>query len=238
MRHALPCSQQGCRNSHDLGRLSADSFGRTRSTLHLHRLAALPPKISASKIIGIQRAARDDELHHGGATRFLIRPVLPQMSHAGYRRVHEHAFNSGPRSPARVARALRQFELARSLAAFDETLPAAESVVGTTGIYSLRHGRARRRYCRWQASPHGLVLPSHRRRGVLRSLMHRQLADVAARGEEPSSQAVGVGDADLQPVGLRVRVVARAFRVPGAARAHLAGTGAVDRPCAAAAARR
>jgi predicted acetyltransferase len=29
------------------------------------------------------------------------------------------------------------------------------------------------------------VLPSHRRRGVLRSLMRRQLADIAARGEEP-----------------------------------------------------
>jgi predicted acetyltransferase len=29
------------------------------------------------------------------------------------------------------------------------------------------------------------VLPTHRRRGVLRSLMHRQLADIAARGDEP-----------------------------------------------------
>ena len=29
------------------------------------------------------------------------------------------------------------------------------------------------------------VLPTHRRRGVLRSLMHRQVADIAARGEEP-----------------------------------------------------
>ncbi len=29
------------------------------------------------------------------------------------------------------------------------------------------------------------VLPTHRRRGILRSLMHRQLADIAARGEEP-----------------------------------------------------
>jgi predicted acetyltransferase len=29
------------------------------------------------------------------------------------------------------------------------------------------------------------VLPSHRRRGVLRSLMRRQLADLAARGQEP-----------------------------------------------------
>jgi predicted acetyltransferase len=29
------------------------------------------------------------------------------------------------------------------------------------------------------------VLPTHRRRGVLRSLMHRQLAGIAERGEEP-----------------------------------------------------
>ena len=117
------------------------------------------------------------------ADLFPIRPVTAD-EHAGYRRVQEHAFNSGPRSPARVARALRQFEQARSLAAFDETLPAAESVVGTTGIYSLR-----------MTVPGAVlpvagvtavsVLPSHRRRGVLRSLMHRQLADVAARGEEP-----------------------------------------------------
>jgi predicted acetyltransferase len=56
-------------------------------------------------------------------------------------------------------------------------------VVGTTGVYSLR-----------MAVPGAVlpvagvtavsVLPTHRRRGVLRSLMHRQLADIAARGEE------------------------------------------------------
>jgi len=28
------------------------------------------------------------------------------------------------------------------------------------------------------------VLPTYRRRGILRSLMHRQIADIAARGEE------------------------------------------------------
>jgi len=98
--------------------------------------------------------------------------------------VHEHAFNGGPLSPARLERGLRQFEPERSLAAFDATLPAGESVVGTTGIYSLR-----------MTVPGTVmpvagvsavsVLPSHRRRGVLRSLMHRQLADIAARGEEP-----------------------------------------------------
>jgi len=117
------------------------------------------------------------------ADPFPIRPVTVD-EYAGFRRVHAHAFNSGPMPPARFARALRQFEPERSLAAIDTTLPAGESVVGTTAIYSLR-----------MTVPGAVlpvagvsavsVLPSHRRRGVLRSLMHRQLADIAARGEEP-----------------------------------------------------
>ena len=117
------------------------------------------------------------------ADPYLIRPITVD-EYAGFRRVHSHAFNSGPPSPARAARALRQFEPERSLAAADATLPAGEELVGTTGAYSLR-----------MTVPGAVlpvagvtavsVLPSHRRRGVLRSLMHRQLADIAARGEEP-----------------------------------------------------
>ncbi|HVT69875.1 MAG TPA: GNAT family N-acetyltransferase, partial [Trebonia sp.] len=101
-----------------------------------------------------------------------------------YRRVGEHAFNSAPRSQTRRERVLRQFEPERSLAAFDTALPADAALVGTTGVYSLRMtvpGAT--------APVAGVtavsVLPSHRRRGVLRSLMHRQLADIAARAEEP-----------------------------------------------------
>jgi predicted acetyltransferase len=104
--------------------------------------------------------------------------------YAGFRRVHDHAFNSGPMTGDRAARALRQFEPERSLGAVDAAQPAGEELVGTTGVYSLR-----------MAVPGAVlpvagvsvvaVLPSHRRRGVLRSLMHRQLADIAARGEEP-----------------------------------------------------
>ena len=117
------------------------------------------------------------------ADRYLIRPITVD-DYARFRRVHSHAFNSGPPSPARAARTLRQFEPERSLAAADATLPAGEELVGTTGAYSLR-----------MTVPGAVlpvagvtavsVLPSHRRRGVLRSLMHRQLADIAARGEEP-----------------------------------------------------
>jgi predicted acetyltransferase len=117
------------------------------------------------------------------ADPFPIRPVTAD-EYADFRRVHDHAFNGGPLPPARFARALRQFEPERSLAAFDATLPAGESVVGTTVIYSLRMtvpGAVLP-----VAGVSGVsVLPSHRRRGVLRSLMHRQLADIAALGEEP-----------------------------------------------------
>ncbi|MGH3282068.1 MAG: GNAT family N-acetyltransferase, partial [Trebonia sp.] len=117
------------------------------------------------------------------AEEFPIRPVTPD-EFARFRRVHEHAFNAAPPSAARWARALRMFEAERSLAAVDTALPADEELVGTAGVYSLR-----------MAVPGAVlpvagvsmvsVLPTHRRRGVLRSLMHRQLADVAARGEEP-----------------------------------------------------
>jgi predicted acetyltransferase len=117
------------------------------------------------------------------ADPYPIRPITAD-EYPFFRRVHDHAFNSGPASPVRGARALRQFEPERSLAAIDDTLPAGETIVGTAGAYSLRMtvpGAA--------LPVAGVsvvsVLPSHRRRGVLRSLMHRQLADIAARGQEP-----------------------------------------------------
>jgi predicted acetyltransferase len=135
----------------------------------------------SSKTIRILRAARD--MNTIMADPYPIRPITGE-EYAGFRRVHQHAFNTGPASPARQERALRQFEADRSLAALDPALPADEAIVGTTGVYSLR-----------MAVPGAVlpvagitavsVLPTHRRRGVLRSLMHRQLADVAARGDEP-----------------------------------------------------
>jgi predicted acetyltransferase len=117
------------------------------------------------------------------ADPFPIRPITVG-EYAGFRRVHDHAFNSGPLPAARWARVLGQFEPERSLAAFDAALPADEALVGTTGVYSLRMtvpGAALPAAGVTAVS----VLPSHRRRGVLRSLMRRQVADIAARGEEP-----------------------------------------------------
>lgn len=106
------------------------------------------------------------------------------MSSPAFLRVHHHAFNSGPPSATRSARTLRQFEQKRSLAAFDTAPPADSGLVGTTGVYSLRMTIPRTTMPVAGVSLVS-VLPTHRRRGVLRSLMRRQLAGIAARGEEP-----------------------------------------------------
>jgi predicted acetyltransferase len=116
------------------------------------------------------------------ADQCVIRPISDDQ-YVAFRRVQQHAFNTGPAPAASLPRVLRQFERDRSLAAFDTD--AAESVpVGTAGVYSLR-----------MAVPGAVlpvagvtmvaVLPTHRRRGILRSLMRRQVTDIAARGEEP-----------------------------------------------------
>jgi predicted acetyltransferase len=141
----------------------------------------VPAKYLPSKTVRILRAARDMKTIM--ADPYPIRPITAE-EYGSFRRVLEHAFNGGPIPQARLARWLRQFEADRSLAALDAALPGGEAVVGTTGVYSLR-----------MAVPGAVlpvagvtavsVLPTHRRRGVLRSLMHRQLADIAARGDEP-----------------------------------------------------
>jgi predicted acetyltransferase len=117
------------------------------------------------------------------ADSYLIRPITVD-EHDAFRRVHEHSFATGPASPVRADRRLRQFEPERSLAAFDAALPAGEALVGTTGVYSLQMTVPGAALPIAGVTDVG-VLPSHRRRGVLRSLMHRQLADIAAGGEEP-----------------------------------------------------
>ena len=117
------------------------------------------------------------------ADQYVIRPISDD-EYAAFRRVHDHSFNSGPAPAARWPRLRRQFEADRSLAAFDPALPAGLGLVGTTGVYSFL-----------MAVPGAVfpvagvtavsVLPTHRRRGILRSLMTRQIADIAARAEEP-----------------------------------------------------
>jgi len=117
------------------------------------------------------------------ADLYQIRPINNDEYEA-FRRVQAHAFNAAPPSAARLARGLRQFEADRSLAAFDPAAPADAGPIGTTGVYSFR-----------MAVPGAVlpvagvtavaVLPTYRRRGIMRALMRRQLADLAARGQEP-----------------------------------------------------
>jgi predicted acetyltransferase len=117
------------------------------------------------------------------ADQHAIRPITDD-EYAAFRLVHEHSFNSGPAPAARWPRMRRQFEASRSLGAFDPGLPVGRDIVGTTGVYSFP-----------MTVPGAVlpvagvtmvaVLPTHRRRGILRSMMRRQLADIAAQAEEP-----------------------------------------------------
>jgi predicted acetyltransferase len=120
-----------------------------------------------------------------------MRPVSREEFEA-FRYVDVHAFHAGVPSPERMAVGQGVFEPDRSLAAFD---PHAESfagagparegdIVGTAGAFSFQ-----------MAVPGAVlpvagvsyvgVLPTHRRRGIARALMTRQLSDIAARGAEP-----------------------------------------------------
>jgi predicted acetyltransferase len=115
------------------------------------------------------------------AEPYPIRPVtLDEFS--AFRFVDEHAFHTGPPPERDLPLLQRLFEADRSLAAFDPALPASAGPVGVAGAHTFRMG-----------VPGGLVpaagvtfvavLPTYRRRGILRSLMRRQLADISAKGE-------------------------------------------------------
>jgi predicted acetyltransferase len=79
---------------------------------------------------------------------------------------------------------IRLFEADRSLAAFDHAQSASAVPVGTAGAYTFRMSVPGAVLPTAGVSYVG-VLPTYRRRGILRSLMRRQLTDIAARGEEP-----------------------------------------------------
>jgi predicted acetyltransferase len=110
------------------------------------------------------------------ADPYPLRPVGPEEFDV-YHAVDDHAFHKPPLSPQRREERLRQFEADRGLAAFDRDRP-----VGIAGVYSLRMSVpgaiVPAAGVTWVA-----VLPSHRRRGILTSLMNRQLRDIRERGE-------------------------------------------------------
>ena len=113
------------------------------------------------------------------ADPYPIRPVTREES-AAFRDVEDHAFHAGAMPPERIALWERLFEPERSLAAVDPSADTTSSVsdgaiVGTAGAFTFQ-----------MAVPGAVlpvagvsyvsVLPTHRRRGILRSMMRRQLA--------------------------------------------------------------
>jgi predicted acetyltransferase len=92
--------------------------------------------------------------------------------------VDQHAFNGSPPSEDDRRMVLERFEFDRSLAAFDGAIP-----VGVTMCFSFRLSVPGREVLPAAGVTFVAVLPTYRRRGVLNSLMRRQLADVHERGE-------------------------------------------------------
>ncbi len=106
-----------------------------------------------------------------------IRPIGEDELDA-FLNVDEHAFNTSPWSDDDRRVGIDRFEFDRTLAAFDDTTP-----VGVTMCYSFRLSVPGQEMLPAAGVTFVAVLPTHRRRGVLRSLMLRQLADVRDRGE-------------------------------------------------------
>jgi predicted acetyltransferase len=108
--------------------------------------------------------------------RYPIRPITPDEFDA-FHLVDQHAFHGSPIAAEQRPKILSRFEFDRSLAAFDGSTP-----VGIAGAFSFRlrvpGANAAAAGVSWVG-----VLPSHRRRGIVRQIMHRQLADVRDRGE-------------------------------------------------------
>ncbi len=113
----------------------------------------------------------------GHDQRYPVRPVSPE-EFDGFARVAMHAFHGSPFSEADRESALTRLEFDRTLAAFD-----GQEAVGSTAVYSFQLSVPGHRTLPAAGVTWVSVLPSHRRRGVLRSLMARQLADVRDRGE-------------------------------------------------------
>jgi predicted acetyltransferase len=106
-----------------------------------------------------------------------IRPVSSEEFDA-FHTVAMHAFHGSPLSPEERQLIVSHLEFDRSLAAFDGDAP-----VGTAGAYSFQLSVPGSVALPAAGVTWVTVLPSHRRRGVLSSMMRRQLADVRDRGE-------------------------------------------------------
>jgi predicted acetyltransferase len=111
-----------------------------------------------------------------------IRPI-EENEFDGFLEVDEHAFHGSPPSEADRRLILDRFEFDRTLAAFDDPGSGNTVPVGVTMCYSFQLSVPGQEVLPAAGVTFVAVMPTHRRRGVLSSLMHRQLADVRDRGE-------------------------------------------------------
>ncbi len=113
----------------------------------------------------------------GSHPPYPIRPITPEEFDNFYR-VAMHAFHGSPLPEAERELALGSLEVDRSLAVFD-----GQELVGTAAVYTYQLSVPGHRTLPTAGVTWVSVLPSHRRRGVLSSMMRRQLDDVRDRGE-------------------------------------------------------
>jgi predicted acetyltransferase len=114
----------------------------------------------------------------GGADRpYPIRPIGPDEFDR-FELVDQHGFHGGPMPEGDRRWVLERFEYDRSLAAFDGDMP-----IGVTLIYSFQLSVPGQEVLPAAGVTWVSVLPTHRRRGVLSSIMRRQLNDIRDRGE-------------------------------------------------------
>jgi predicted acetyltransferase len=106
-----------------------------------------------------------------------IRPIGPE-EFDNFELVDQHGFHGGPMPDSDRQRVMARFEYDRSLAAFDGGTP-----VGIAIAYSFRLSVPGSELLAAAGVSWVSVLPTYRRRGVLSSLMRRQLDDVRQRGE-------------------------------------------------------
>jgi predicted acetyltransferase len=115
-------------------------------------------------------------MNQGMSPAYPIRPISESEFRAFYA-VLEHAFNASYPTDEELRHDQAIFEFDRTLAAFD-----GADLVGTATTLSFRMSVPGE--CASVAGVTAVsVLPSHRRRGILSSLMHRQMADIRDRGE-------------------------------------------------------
>jgi predicted acetyltransferase len=110
------------------------------------------------------------------ADEFTLRPVTDEELQTFFEA--EHTAFGETIDPAEFEHYRKLIELDRTLAAFE-----GDRIVATAGIYSFELTVPGLRQLKAAGVTAVGVLPTHRRRGILTSLMARQLDDVAARGE-------------------------------------------------------